>query len=199
MSSAFKTVQCPQCQHNVASRMARCLYCGATLTTRDAAQARRCPRCAVDLNVVSAQWVLVDSCSTCNGQFYDTGELDRIHMIPDEDRKWIEHHLLPRRSDTETGEPLKCPGCSTPMDAFDVPATESFLIDICPRCKGTWLDKGEAQKLKALLMDRLEPVSIVPVPAVPTPGFSRRRYSANQLATDLAVECIELMVDSMRK
>lgn len=37
-----------------------------------------------------------------------------------------------------------CPVCSIPMD--EVPKSR-ILIDVCPRCKGIWLDRGELSKL----------------------------------------------------
>jgi len=37
-----------------------------------------------------------------------------------------------------------CPVCSIPMD--EVPKS-GVMIDICPRCKGVWLDRGELNRL----------------------------------------------------
>lgn len=37
-----------------------------------------------------------------------------------------------------------CPVCAIPMD--EVPKS-GVLIDICPRCKGIWLDRGELNRL----------------------------------------------------
>lgn len=37
-----------------------------------------------------------------------------------------------------------CPVCSIPMD--EVPKS-GVQIDVCPRCKGVWLDRGELNRL----------------------------------------------------
>ncbi|MCL6635375.1 MAG: zf-TFIIB domain-containing protein [Peptococcaceae bacterium] len=37
-----------------------------------------------------------------------------------------------------------CPVCAIPMD--EVPKS-GVLIDVCPRCRGVWLDRGELNRL----------------------------------------------------
>ena len=39
---------------------------------------------------------------------------------------------------------MLCPQCNTPMR--EVTKT-GVLIDLCPDCKGTWLDRGELEKI----------------------------------------------------
>lgn len=39
---------------------------------------------------------------------------------------------------------MKCPVCDTDLRVVDRAGVE---IDICPRCKGVWLDRGELDKL----------------------------------------------------
>lgn len=50
-----------------------------------------------------------------------------------------------------------CPVCSIPMDEV---SKSGVLIDVCPRCKGVWLDRGELTRLlesiKAYREDDLE-------------------------------------------
>ncbi len=44
----------------------------------------------------------------------------------------------------ERGESMNCPVCGTEMkeiERYDVD------IDICPQCKGVWLDRGEIDKI----------------------------------------------------
>ena len=55
-------------------------------------------------------------------------------------RRWLTEQMLPRPHDTAGGEALVCPGCSAAMDTLVVPAQQSFLVDLCPRCSGFWLD-----------------------------------------------------------
>ncbi len=37
-----------------------------------------------------------------------------------------------------------CPVCSIPMDEV---SKSGVQIDVCPRCKGVWLDRGELNRL----------------------------------------------------
>lgn len=41
---------------------------------------------------------------------------------------------------------MKCPYCDVPMKAINRRGVE---IDVCPECKGVWLDRGELDKLLA--------------------------------------------------
>ncbi|MSQ48576.1 MAG: hypothetical protein EXR78_09395 [Deltaproteobacteria bacterium] len=39
---------------------------------------------------------------------------------------------------------MRCPHCNTPMREI---TKTGLLLDVCPDCKGTWLDRGELDKL----------------------------------------------------
>jgi Zn-finger nucleic acid-binding protein len=39
---------------------------------------------------------------------------------------------------------MKCPVCDTQMKEIE---KNAIMIDICPNCKGVWLDRGELDKL----------------------------------------------------
>jgi len=41
---------------------------------------------------------------------------------------------------------VRCPLCDVPMKEVE---RRGVLIDLCPECKGVWLDKGELDKLLA--------------------------------------------------
>ena len=47
--------------------------------------------------------------------------------------------------------PIDCPVCRAP---FTEVLSDGILIDVCPRCNGVWLDRGE---LEALLRSRRRP------------------------------------------
>ncbi|HEX2949170.1 MAG TPA: zf-TFIIB domain-containing protein [Armatimonadota bacterium] len=42
---------------------------------------------------------------------------------------------------------MNCPVCDTPLRAIQKYGVE---IDICPGCKGVWLDRGELEKIIAM-------------------------------------------------
>ncbi len=46
---------------------------------------------------------------------------------------------------------MNCPSCQTVMRERE---KESVIVDVCPNCKGMWLDHGELEKLVAIESDR---------------------------------------------
>ena len=52
---------------------------------------------------------------------------------------------------------LMCPNCDAAMQAVQRATVE---FDMCPQCRGVWLDRGELEKLMA--MERGEPRSAPP-------------------------------------
>ena len=43
-----------------------------------------------------------------------------------------------------------CPECYMPMKVTNY---EDVLIDVCPSCRGVWLDRGELQKIIAIVRE----------------------------------------------
>ena len=43
---------------------------------------------------------------------------------------------------------LKCPVCQSALREID---REGVSIDVCPQCRGVWLDRGELEKLSGLM------------------------------------------------
>jgi Zn-finger nucleic acid-binding protein len=52
---------------------------------------------------------------------------------------------------------LMCPNCDASMQAVQRAAVE---FDMCPQCRGVWLDRGELEKLMS--MERGEPQAAPP-------------------------------------
>lgn len=47
---------------------------------------------------------------------------------------------------------LICPNCQTVMDEIDRGAVH---VDVCPKCRGVWLDRGELDKLLAAAREEI--------------------------------------------
>lgn len=115
---------------------------------------RKCPICIIPLD---QRWVFgheIDKCSACSGSFYDYGELGNIvtlvgiyRDIELGDEKEIETLPPPRLnlSDLREREDHLCPSDNTKMNREDF---GGITADVCPSCKGVWLDKGELVHLK---------------------------------------------------
>lgn len=48
---------------------------------------------------------------------------------------------------------MNCPACQTVMRERE---KESVIVDVCPACKGMWLDHGELEKLIEIERERDE-------------------------------------------
>lgn len=103
-----------------------------------------CPACSNNLTEVRHGDVLLDECPVCQGIWLDKGELEALaaktHDLP--------ARLLKPRSKTalrvrpEGTRP--CPRCSRLLQGQLV---SGVRLDLCPDCRGLWLDQGELNQL----------------------------------------------------
>lgn len=63
---------------------------------------------------------------------------------------------------------MNCPRCYDPV--LDERDRDGVVIDVCPECKGIWLDRGELEKLIARATRDLDEAHYAPPPA----GVDRR-------------------------
>ena len=54
---------------------------------------------------------------------------------------------------------LMCPNCDASMQAVQRAGVE---FDMCPRCRGVWLDRGELEKLMALEREEAQGAQAAP-------------------------------------
>ena len=47
---------------------------------------------------------------------------------------------------------MKCPRCEGRV--LDETVREGIHIDVCPQCRGIWLDRGELERMQSVLADR---------------------------------------------
>jgi Zn-finger nucleic acid-binding protein len=106
-----------------------------------------CPRCRTALAARSIEGIEIDECRACQGIWFDADELRRVKDVTDPDLKWMDVDLWqhPDRfgaSDTQT----VCPKCAAPLATVGYEGTD-VEIDLCPACRGIWLDSGELEKI----------------------------------------------------
>ncbi|MEN6644324.1 MAG: zf-TFIIB domain-containing protein [Armatimonadia bacterium] len=65
---------------------------------------------------------------------------------------------------------MQCPVCDDKMKEVE---RSGVLVDICPSCKGIWLDRGELDKLLALSEARQD-TAAVERPCEPRPELAER-------------------------
>ena len=112
-----------------------------------------CPECPTLLAPVHLGAMEIDQCSTCHGIWFDEGELEKLMNHE------ILSRLLPAGAAPAAGKRgvrRPCPRCADEkMEEVEVQGAAGLFIDICPTCKGYWLDGGELHALR----QRLRPSS----------------------------------------
>src|SRR4051812_24237017 len=98
-----------------------------------------CVKCEGKLARVEVDGVLVDQCATCDGMWFDGGELRRVlgmkSVAP------LRNVAHPSRADDD--KPARCPRCRGQGNLVRVRSVKSDIhIDTCPVCGGQWLDGG---------------------------------------------------------
>lgn len=66
----------------------------SALEARKAQHFMKCPKCGHDLAEEELDGVKVDRCSFCEGLFFDAGELDRVLLKKEDDRKGFFRRLV---------------------------------------------------------------------------------------------------------
>jgi Zn-finger nucleic acid-binding protein len=115
-----------------------------------------CPRCNSPLKARKAGEVKIDKCPDCMGMWLDQGELEKLKDQTDSDVRWMDFEIWkhPERF-RYASRPVKCPKCEKDMVAVNYHDT-GIVIDYCPDCRGTWLDRGEFSKIIHALRKELE-------------------------------------------
>jgi Zn-finger nucleic acid-binding protein len=109
-----------------------------------------CPKCRQDTLTSFGQMegVDIDFCSGCKGIWYDKGELAFYVEAGDD---------VPDLAATlSAGRPAgcACPRCQVELIESHYVPGEPLLIDICPRCHGVFLDRGELPQVEKLAAQR---------------------------------------------
>jgi Zn-finger nucleic acid-binding protein len=104
-----------------------------------------CPKCHESLETVEIGHVRVQRCPRCAGTWYDKGEL---RVLKDKESQgaysWIDFELWKDigKFRARRQQRYSCPRDGGPMTTVHY-GESSVAVDICPACKGMWLDKEE--------------------------------------------------------
>ncbi|MFH1593196.1 MAG: zf-TFIIB domain-containing protein [Candidatus Omnitrophota bacterium] len=86
----------------------------------------------------------LDQCVSCNGVWFDVKELDQ----------YLAEKLLilnsPKISDYKKLDKKvgMCPRCNQKMVKEPAPKGAAFMVDVCKKCQGVWLDSTELDKIE---------------------------------------------------
>ncbi|MBN2723070.1 MAG: zf-TFIIB domain-containing protein [Deltaproteobacteria bacterium] len=115
----------------------------------------KCPIDNVEMKkVIYEADVEIDQCEVCGGVYLDAGELEAIQDARENDysdyleretESWDRNSERIRQSEEAL---YVCPGCGDNMIKKEYASHSGIQIDICPECRGIWLDAGELQELE---------------------------------------------------
>lgn len=127
--------------------------CIAGEVTQKAAEARppkpsppalHCPACGESLTRFSHEGIEVDECLCCRGVWLDHGELERLARLRTPPKRLLTIRVLPEDLETRPEGTRPCPRCG---DFLTVTPVQGIRLDLCPMCRGMWLDQGELNRL----------------------------------------------------
>ncbi|MEW6280775.1 MAG: zf-TFIIB domain-containing protein [Candidatus Eremiobacterota bacterium] len=102
----------------------------------------KCPTCLVEMRLVRFGDLEVDQCERCDGIWFDDGEPERFVTVAS--RGALEPIFFDDPSDKVPPGQRKCPRCNILMRVWEWGETH---VDVCPECRGLWLDRWELQKI----------------------------------------------------
>ncbi|MBI3928748.1 MAG: zf-TFIIB domain-containing protein [Armatimonadetes bacterium] len=103
-----------------------------------------CPACSESMSVVDINGLEIDECRHCDGMWLDRGEPERLSFL-DVVRKGL---LQPTGfDDTRRVVPRAERGCPRCGSIFDHYRIRGITVDVCPDCRGLWLERWGLQKV----------------------------------------------------
>lgn len=118
----------------------------------------KCPRCSADLKTIFYEGVEIETCTVCEGEWLDAGELREIVQTVERRFSRAEIQRLDRlnrklfKTMGPGAERLACPKCKgVKLRPFNYACSSGIILDKCPRCGGIWLDRGELELVQALV------------------------------------------------
>jgi len=107
-----------------------------------------CPNCSKkDFSRFDLKGIKTDKCNNCQGIWFDEDELRKAKDNQDEYLAWLDVDLWKDEDKLSAHQsPRICPKCQ--INIFTIKYGDSNIeIDVCNKCQGVWLDKGEFDKI----------------------------------------------------
>ncbi|MCP5523610.1 MAG: zf-TFIIB domain-containing protein [Verrucomicrobiales bacterium] len=109
----------------------------------------RCPKCNTrELVATRVRGIEVDQCPACHGIWFDESELAALLQAEPSELKPLTRGRTDPGSDQQKGA---CPRDGRLLMRVHSTRNPRLVVDVCPGCRGLWLDGGE---LTALLQTR---------------------------------------------
>ncbi len=110
--------------------------------------AMRCPKCRADMEQVVHEGVEIDRCTTCNGIWFDAGEVESLRNK--EAAAAIDTGQTRTGKKFNTVDDYPCPRCGGEMEKHVDPQQRHIWFESCTDCYGSFFDAGEFRDLAQL-------------------------------------------------
>jgi len=111
--------------------------------------ARYCPRCTFPLTPLFKGEVELDHCHRCKGNFFDPGEAGATFGVLADPDQWVESRVATHLGRSK----FRCPAGHEHLQAYRLSFEKKEVeVDVCPDCKGLWLDATEGKQLREILV-----------------------------------------------
>lgn len=122
-----------------------------------------CPACSAKLNLYTIFRTKVEGCPKCKGVFLDKDELrtlkDKATKGSWKTLRWMDDEVEAIDKANAMPSNRSCPKCKEVKLVSASFGDSKILVDWCPQCKGTWLDRDELQAIVELLSSKLNRLS----------------------------------------
>lgn len=115
-----------------------------------------CPACGAALNLYKVFSMQFEGCPKCKGIWLVEDELRRLkNKMEPASLRWLNEEIDNIEKTSARTTNRLCPKCKTSKMVAAVFGHSSIVIDWCPRCRGTWLDRREFEFVVDYLKDEL--------------------------------------------
>jgi Zn-finger nucleic acid-binding protein len=105
--------------------------------------------------VVEHNKIELDYCTSCQGVWFDSGELELfLNSMGPDSRSVFLGNILNSQEVQSTEKKRKCPICGKKMKKTIIGRQPEILIDVCQRGDGLWFDSGEVISLIKQVVDK---------------------------------------------
>lgn len=114
-----------------------------------------CPTCKSDMIVVEHNKIELDYCTSCQGVWFDSGELELLlESMGLENSKLFLSNILDATEAKSSEKKRRCPICVRRMKKTTIGQQPEILIDVCRQGDGLWFDGGEVGRLMGQLVGK---------------------------------------------
>jgi len=105
-----------------------------------------CPACQVPMRAVELPGFQADECRLCDGLWLDDQEPERLVCLASRPEHLLEPLAFDDSQSVVPEGQRTCPRCSRCLALHE---HAGVTLEVCPECRGLWLDRWELRRLLA--------------------------------------------------